>query len=143
IWAHPDGSSVSMMKSSRLRLELGARQKMPRLQMSPMCIGVVVIWVVVQVALPGISPPPPSQVVPPFLDQITYMSYSQDVSLCTVPAADSAEQVAGFEFKLFANPKYGLPWLSVVKPTNGVDASWPMPASKACCAVQVSPLSSE
>src|SRR5437867_11896014 len=93
-------------------------------------------------ALPGMTPPPPSQVVPPFFDQITYMSYSQDVSLCTVPAAESAEQVAGFECKLFAIPKYGLPWLSSVKPTNGVDASWPMPASKACCAVWVRPPSS-
>ena len=40
----------SMMKSSRLRFEDGARQKMPRLQMSPTCIGVVVIWVTVHVA---------------------------------------------------------------------------------------------
>src|SRR5207245_5937820 len=55
MWAHPDGSSVSMMKSSRLRLELGARQKIPRLQMSPMCIGVVVIWVVVHVAVAGVK----------------------------------------------------------------------------------------
>src|SRR5438093_8502857 len=51
--AHPFGSSVSMMKSRRLRLELGARQKMPRLQMSPTCIGVVVTWVTAQVADDG------------------------------------------------------------------------------------------
>src|SRR5258706_3175532 len=43
------------MKSSRLRLELGATQAMPRLQMSPTCIGVVVIWLIVQVALPGLE----------------------------------------------------------------------------------------
>src|SRR6266513_706825 len=55
MWAQPFGSRVSEMKSSRLRFELGATQKMPRLQMSPMCIGVVVIWVVVQVALPGLK----------------------------------------------------------------------------------------
>src|SRR2546421_149681 len=51
--AHPFWSSVSMMKSRRLRFELGARQKMPRLQISPTCIGVVVICVVVHVALDG------------------------------------------------------------------------------------------
>src|SRR5256885_16400205 len=50
MWAQPLASRSSMMKSSRLRLELGARQKMPRLQMSPTCIGVVVIWVTLQVA---------------------------------------------------------------------------------------------
>src|SRR2546421_12505915 len=53
--AQPRGSSVCMMKSSRLRLELGATQAIPRLQMSPMCIGVVVIWVVVHVALAGLK----------------------------------------------------------------------------------------
>src|SRR5439155_26479492 len=51
--AQPFWSMVSMMKSSRLRLELGARQKMPRLQMSPMCTGVVVICVTAHVARPG------------------------------------------------------------------------------------------
>src|SRR5436309_6057583 len=51
--AQPFWSSVSMMKSRRWRLELGARQKMPRLQMSPMCIGVVVICVVAHVAPAG------------------------------------------------------------------------------------------
>src|SRR5438445_8889726 len=71
------------------------------------------------------------------------MSYSQDVSLCTVPAADSAEQVAGFELRLVANPKYGLPWLSVVKPTKGVEASCPIPASNACWGSQLLPPSSE
>jgi hypothetical protein len=29
-------------------------------------------------ALPGMKPPPPSQVAPPLLDQTTYMSYSQE-----------------------------------------------------------------
>src|SRR5438445_11651053 len=53
--AHPFGSSVSMMKSRRLRFELGARQKMPRLQMSPTCIGVVVILVIAHVALAGLN----------------------------------------------------------------------------------------
>src|SRR5205814_8128247 len=42
-----------MMKSRRLRLDDGARQKMPRLQMSPTCIGVVVTWVVAHVARDG------------------------------------------------------------------------------------------
>ena len=45
-----------MMKSSRLRFELGARQKIPRLQMSPMWIGVVVICVGVQVAILRLLP---------------------------------------------------------------------------------------
>src|SRR5213593_3853762 len=54
MWAQPFGSRVSEMKSSRLRFELGARQKMPRLQMSPTCIGVVVIWVTVQLAALGL-----------------------------------------------------------------------------------------
>src|SRR5438477_13112537 len=53
--AQPDGSTASMMKSSRLRLELGATQKMPRLQMSPMCIGVVVICVADHEALLGLD----------------------------------------------------------------------------------------
>src|ERR1700687_5700708 len=56
-------------------------------------------------ALPGISPPPPSHVVPPSFDHTTYMSYSQAVSDCTVPAADFAEHRTGFEFRLMANPK--------------------------------------
>src|SRR2546430_15891235 len=51
--AQPFESRSSMMKSSRFRFELGATQKMPRLQMSPMCIGVVVIWVTAHVAPPG------------------------------------------------------------------------------------------
>src|SRR5438105_11093539 len=48
--AQPRLSIVSMMKSRRLRFDAGAKQKMPRLQMSPMCIGVVVIGVTAQVA---------------------------------------------------------------------------------------------
>src|SRR5437899_2279270 len=107
--AQPRGSSVSMMKSSRLRLELGATQAIPRLQMSPMCIGVVVIWVVVHVALAGLK-----------------------LRFRDCPA-----------FRLMANAKYGLPSLSSVNATNGVEASWPNPASKACCGVHVLPLSSE
>src|SRR2546430_7189066 len=94
-------------------------------------------------ALPGISPPPPSQVAPPLLDQITYMSYSHDVSDWTVPAVDSAEQVAGFELRLIVKPRYGLPAESRVKATKGVDESCPKPASNACCGVHVAPLSSE
>src|SRR5438309_7903141 len=94
-------------------------------------------------ALPGINPPPPSHVEPPSRDQTTYMSYSQDVSDCTVPAVDSAEQVAGLALRLIVKPKYGLPWLSVVNTTKGVDASWPTPPSKACWGVHVTPLSSE
>ena len=43
-------------------------------------------------ALPGMAPPPPSQVAPASFDQITYMLYSQDGSLWTVPAVDSAPQ---------------------------------------------------
>jgi hypothetical protein len=43
-----------MRKSSRFRFELGARQKIPRLQMSPMCIGVVVTCVAVQLAFAGL-----------------------------------------------------------------------------------------
>ena len=77
------------------------------------------------------------------LDQTTYMSYSHEVSDCTVPAVDSAEHAAGLELRLMANPKYGLPAVSSVNETNGVDESWPNPASKACCGVQVRPLSSE
>src|SRR5438105_14597175 len=50
--AQPFESRSSIMKSSRFRFELGATQKMPRLQMSPMCIGVVVIWVTAHVAPP-------------------------------------------------------------------------------------------
>jgi hypothetical protein len=46
------GSTVSLSKSSRLRFEFGSRQKMPRLQMSPTCVGVVVTAPVVQVAMP-------------------------------------------------------------------------------------------
>src|SRR5438874_1129902 len=55
MWAQPFGSRSSMMKSSRLRFELGAKQKMPRLQISPTCIGVVVICVTVQVAEAGLE----------------------------------------------------------------------------------------
>src|SRR5439155_559241 len=99
--AQQPGSMSSMMKSSRLRFEDGARQKMPRLQMSTTCIGVVVMWVTVHVA-------------PPLFDHTTYMSYSQDGSDCTVPAVDSAEHVAGLELALTARPKYGLPCVSVV-----------------------------
>ncbi len=50
MWAQPLLSIVSMMKSRRLRFDDGAMQKMPRLQMSPTCIGVVVIWLIPQVA---------------------------------------------------------------------------------------------
>jgi hypothetical protein len=46
------GSTVSEMKSSRFRFEFGSTQKMPRLQMSPICIGVVVTAPVVHVAMP-------------------------------------------------------------------------------------------
>src|ERR1700740_261391 len=54
MWANPVvGSTVSEMKSSRLRLEFGSTQKMPRLQMSPTCIGVVVAAPVVQTACEG------------------------------------------------------------------------------------------
>src|SRR5207302_9886288 len=53
--AHPCWSSVSLMKSSRLRFELGAKHAMPRLQMSQMCIGVVVICVTAHVACDGPS----------------------------------------------------------------------------------------
>src|SRR5467141_3410608 len=55
MWAQPWGSRSSLMKSSRLRLELGATQAMPRLQISPTCIGVVVTCVIVQIALPGLE----------------------------------------------------------------------------------------
>src|SRR5216117_2249421 len=50
MWAQPRLSSASEMKSSRFRFELGATQKMPRLQTSPMCIGVVVTWLTAHVA---------------------------------------------------------------------------------------------
>ena len=53
------------------------------------------------------SPPPPSQVAPVSADQTTYMLYSHEVSDCSVPAVDSAPHVAGFAFKLLANPKSG------------------------------------
>src|SRR5438132_5357897 len=53
--AQPCGSTASMMKSSRCRFELGARHAIPRLQMSPMCIGVVVICVPAQVAFAGLE----------------------------------------------------------------------------------------
>src|SRR5260221_4540489 len=36
------GSTVSLMKSRRWRFDVGSTHKMPRLQMSPTCIGVVV-----------------------------------------------------------------------------------------------------
>src|SRR3982074_3465823 len=55
MWAQPWGSRSSLMKSSRLRLELGATQAMPRLQMSPTCIGVVVSCVLVQAARAGLE----------------------------------------------------------------------------------------
>ena len=55
MWAHPWGSRVSWMKSRRWRFELAATQAIPKLQMSPICIGVVVISVVVQVALAGLA----------------------------------------------------------------------------------------
>src|SRR5438034_11120646 len=91
-------------------------------------------------ALPEMSPPPPSQVAPPSLDHTTYMSYSHEGSDCTVPAVDSAEHFTGSELRLIVNPRYGFPARSRVKPTNGVEESWPKPASNACCGVQVSPL---
>src|ERR1044071_9759066 len=47
------GSTVSLLKSSRLRFEFGSTQKMPRLQMSPTCIGVVGTAPVVHVSCPG------------------------------------------------------------------------------------------
>src|SRR5256714_8781626 len=47
------GSTVSLLKSSRLRFEFGSTQKMPRLHMSPTCIGVVVTAPVVQTSLRG------------------------------------------------------------------------------------------
>src|SRR5438034_2768725 len=94
-------------------------------------------------ALPGMSPPPPSHVAPPLLDHTTYMSYSHEESDWTVPAVDSAAHVTGFELALTVKPKYGFPCRSSVKATNGVDVSCPMPASKACCGVQVRPPSSE
>src|SRR5258706_13933978 len=53
MWAQPRASSVSMMKSRRFRFEAGATQKIPRLQMSPTCIGVVVIWLTAHVAPDG------------------------------------------------------------------------------------------
>src|ERR1700747_3004616 len=53
--AQPVGSIVSMLKSSRMRLEAGATQKIPRLQMSPTCTGVVVTWVRVKVARAGLA----------------------------------------------------------------------------------------
>src|SRR5438067_316950 len=94
-------------------------------------------------ALPGMRPPPPSHVAPPSLDQTTYWSYSHDGSDWTVPAVDSAEHVAGFAFRVVSKAKYGLPRRSVVNAANGVDVSWPTPASKACCGVHVAPPSSE
>src|SRR3982074_3619039 len=48
MWAQPAGSTTSEMKSARLRLAVGG-QAMPRLQMSPMCIGATEICDVVQV----------------------------------------------------------------------------------------------
>src|ERR1051326_3929376 len=48
--AQPLASNASLMKSSRFLFDAGATQKMPRLQISPMCIGVVVIWLTAQVA---------------------------------------------------------------------------------------------
>jgi hypothetical protein len=46
-------------------------------------------------ALPGIVPPPPSQVLPPSLDHATHMWWAHVGSDWTVPAVDSAEHVAG------------------------------------------------
>src|SRR5207249_12255776 len=80
-------------------------------------------------ALPGTRPPPPSHVAPPLFDHTTYMSYSQDGSDCTVPAVDSAEHVAGLQLALTARPTDALPCVSVVYATNGVEVSWPIPAS--------------
>jgi hypothetical protein len=48
------GSIVSMLKSSRLRFEVGSTQKIPRLQTSPTCTGVVVTGVLVKVARAGL-----------------------------------------------------------------------------------------
>src|SRR5438445_13149624 len=70
------------------------------------------------------------------------MSYSQELSDWTVPAVDSAEQVAGFALRLTSRPKYGFPCRSSVKATKGVDVSCPTPASKACWGAQVCPPSS-
>ena len=54
MWAKPVvGSTVSLLKSSRFRFEFGSTQKMPRLQMSPTCVGVVVTAPVVQSAVLG------------------------------------------------------------------------------------------
>src|ERR1700730_4680258 len=54
MWANPVvGSTVSEMKSRRLRFELGSTQKIPRLQMSPTCIAVVVTAPLVHTACGG------------------------------------------------------------------------------------------
>src|SRR5438445_10728445 len=70
------------------------------------------------------------------------MSYSQELSDWTVPAVDSAEQVAGFALRLTYRPKYGFPCRSSVKATKGVDVSCPTPASKAGWGGQLCPPSS-
>src|SRR5258708_3647877 len=51
MWAQPWGSTVSMMKSARWRLERFGGQAIPRLQMSPTCMGLGVILVRAQVGL--------------------------------------------------------------------------------------------
>src|SRR5437588_11063553 len=55
MWAQPvTGSIASWMKSRRCRLLTSGTQAMPKLQMSPMCIGVLpVMLLTFQVALPG------------------------------------------------------------------------------------------
>src|SRR5258708_3402304 len=90
------------------------------------------------------SPPPPSQVLPWFLDQTTHMWYGHVGSLCTEPAVDSAAHFPGLSLGPgVANARYGLPLLSSVKPVNGVEASWPMPASYASAIVHDFPMSSD
>src|SRR6267143_7322373 len=54
MWLQPCGSSADMLKSSRCRLEPARPiHAMPRLQMSPTCIGVLVIWVTAHAAPDG------------------------------------------------------------------------------------------
>ena len=72
------------------------------------------------------------------------MRYAHVGSDWTVPAVDSAAQTAGLSLGAgVSNPMYGFPWVSSVNAANGVDASWPTPASYASCGVQVAPLSSD
>ena len=49
MWAQPCSSRAIEMKSARWRFDARGGQAMPRLQMSPACIGALVTWVVVQV----------------------------------------------------------------------------------------------